>query len=163
MPLPEIAAALSSLTALKELGSAILGVRDENARAAMVYEFNQAILELQDKLYAARTEREELVSELQSVRRALEAARNWQIERDRYELVELPPSVFVYGLKASAAGLEPAHYVCKTCFEKGTKSVLDGDEQYGGRRQLTCNSCGTKLFIGIRTTHARVADHNPYA
>jgi hypothetical protein len=45
-------------------------------------------------------------------------------EKASYVLYELKPGCFCYKFKPDTSSIEPQHYLCQSCFDKGTKSVL---------------------------------------
>jgi len=73
---------------------------------------------------------------------------NWQIEAERYELVQLPPATYLYRVKESARGIEPPHYLCVHCYGKQEKSILQQTAQSCGQTHYTCFQCEKIFKVG---------------
>lgn len=156
MDITAITSAFGALKAAKDLGTALVELRDFNQLTAVVSELNRKILEAQEGLFLAQAKMLELQSEhLQ----ALEKLRNLEKraeDRARYALVELDGGAFTYRLKVAQEGKdgavvdpdEPVHHICQPCMDiRGHKSVLmKGTDTFA--ISLNCPSCGAKFRTG---------------
>jgi len=75
--------------------------------------------------------------------------KDWNIEATRYELVELPPAIFVYKLKESAQNTDPPHYICAHCYNHAVKSILQRHPQARpGQSVFLCLTCKAVFNAG---------------
>ncbi|MFI5020606.1 MAG: hypothetical protein ACHQRJ_02990 [Alphaproteobacteria bacterium] len=144
-----IAAAISSFSALKDIAQAMIGLRDAQAFQAKLIEFNSALIDAQTKVFSVNEERTTLIERVRALEQELVSIKAWEAEKQRYQLEELPPGVFVYALKPEMAAGEPSHRICQTCYQRGKKSLLQASEPTSGQQHLTCHECGTKLTTGF--------------
>jgi hypothetical protein len=103
---------------------------------------------LQEQILAAQEAQSKLVEHLRALEKEVADLKTWEAEKQRYQLQQLPPSVFVLTLKPEIAAGEPIHSICQTCYQRGKKSILHGDEHRNGIHHLTCHECGTRLQVG---------------
>jgi hypothetical protein len=160
-----IAGALGSLNTLKNLAQAMIGLRDAQAFQAKLIEFQSAVLDAQSSVFAANEERTALVEKVRELEADMARLKAWETEKQRYKLERLEPGIFVYSLKPEMAAGEPAHTICQTCYQRGSKSILHGSEPMNGLQELTCFECGTKLIAGrfqSRGPGRAISDYNPF-
>ena len=62
----------------------------------------------------------------------------WAVQKERYQLKELAPGVFVYALKPGMEGGEPPHQICQTCYQRGKRAILHADGQQ--KQLITCRA-----------------------
>lgn len=129
MDLSALTAISSSISAAKEIGTALLDIRDANKMATTVTELNQKIIEAQSALINLQPQFFSLFNELVDANKQLELLRSSLDERNKYKLFELSPGVFCYQLKISSdltiKDQDPVHYVCQPCLDNdGIKAVL---------------------------------------
>jgi hypothetical protein len=115
-----IAAAGAALQVIK---GAIAARDDAKAQAAL--------FEVQDRLLAISTTSLDLSDRNAALQALLHEAEREKRElkgrleeRGSYVLHEIRPGAFCYASKPAHEGLEPAHYLCQLCYDKGIKSVL---------------------------------------
>ncbi|WP_273792129.1 hypothetical protein [Brucella anthropi] len=131
------------------LKSAIDGTKKliETANSVKI---NNAVIEIQNKLLMAQSEVFSLVSRVSELEAEAMRMKNWEAEKERYDLQELPPGVFIYALKESVRGSEPAHNICANCYNKGVKSILHVTNSSGGIKHWKCYCCGFEADTGER-------------
>ena len=140
--------ALSSLKSegLQELRAELLG---------QVVDAHQAVLELQSTAMTLQTEAaacEKRVAELEEENRRF---RDWESERDRYELKELRQGAFAYVAKETGAqGDKPLPHLCAHCFQNAYRSILQLTEYEGRTPVLTCPRCKNRL-LGVTLPRPR--------
>lgn len=129
----------TSISILKDLGSALLNERDRQKAAAIYIEFTEKLIATQTELMQAQSaviaQQGEMAVLAQRLRH-LEAERT---EKQRYELAKLGSrrEFFVYRLRPAAElderADEPLHFLCQPCFDGGKKVVLvgNGDGYWG--------------------------------
>jgi hypothetical protein len=131
-----ISAAASSIGMAKDLGRALVGLRDFNEVAPAIAELNQKLLDAQESLFKLQAQvmslQQEHFETTEKLRKATEAI----TERKRYSLFALSDGIFVYRMNVTPVdgnvgdpiATEPTHYLCQRCFDQGTKVVLMKNE-----------------------------------
>lgn len=145
-----IAAALASFNTLKGIAQTIVGLRDAQALQAKVMEFNSAIIDAQTKIFLVNEERSTLIERIRDLEKEVARLEAWEAQKQRYEMRALcrGGAAFAYALKADAAGPEPFHCICATCYEQGKRSVLQFSRTVlvGANEQvLKCPVCETEV------------------
>lgn len=144
-----LGAALAAINNAKNIAQTMIALRDAAAFQEKMIEFQGAILEAQERAFAANDERSALIEKVSGLEAQVAKLEGWETETKRYHLESLPPGMFVYTLKPNMADGEPPHHICQTCYQRGKKSVLHSTERSsGGQYQLLCKECGTVLTVG---------------
>lgn len=139
----EISAAIAGLSALKDLGTALVNERDRQKAASIQIDFTNQLIEAQaqlTQLLGTVISQQGQIGTLEKRIRDMEAA---QAEKDRYVLAKVGTEreFFAYSLRPSAELLERQtevhHFVCQPCFEGGKKVVLVGN----GNGYWECPAC----------------------
>lgn len=146
--LSAIAGVFSSLQAVGDITKAMIGLRDAQAFQAKALELQGVVMDAQSAAFSANQERATLIEEVGKLKQQIVQMEAWEREKQRYQLQQLPPGVFVYALKPEMADGEPFHSICQACYQRGQKSILQADEESLGIHHLTCTTCGTKLTVG---------------
>lgn len=102
-----------------------------------------AIAEMQREVDASKREVDQAKQELVKLH-------NWDVERQRYALIQLSEGAFVFAIKESAKGLDPAHYICAHCHQSEKKSILQNARDGDGWTVWRCPACKTELFGNTR-------------
>jgi hypothetical protein len=140
-----VAEIYASISAFKTMFDMAKGLKDINDAAIR----NGAVIELQEQILSAQTAQAALIQQISELEKEVADLKTWEGEKERYELVELPPGVWIRRLKESAAKAgEPIHPICCTCYEQRKISPLHASEPSMGVHHLTCNGCGAKLDVG---------------
>ena len=137
----EFLAGLSLFKSMMDTAKGLKNISDATVR-------NSVAIELQEKILAAQEAQTALIERVGELEKEVASFETWDREKERYELTDLPPGVFVYAVKEEARGSEPPHYACANCFGKRQKSVINKSEPINGRTELHCPSCGWKGKIG---------------
>lgn len=154
MDFSSISTAAAAITAAKELGKAMIGLRDFNQVAATVSEINDKLLKAQESLFTHNSHLLELQDEYFKTREELRELKKTLTQRGRYSLFQISPGIFVYRYDVAPSRSdvldpftsEPEHYVCQACFDKGIKIVLQKGEFYG-LHHLECSNCNEKFAL----------------
>jgi hypothetical protein len=74
---------------------------------------------------------------------------NHRQARERYELHAIRPSpaAYVYKLRDEFARTEAPHYVCQTCYDKGTKAVLMEVRTASMGHRWRCPECKRDIVL----------------
>lgn len=150
MDIGSINAALSSLKALMDIGQAMRDLKADANIQAKVIELQNQILATQDYLYKAQSEQFDLRKKLSDSEAELTSLHARDAEMKRYGLVEPSAGVFVYVLKDEFRGEEPIHWLCPTCYDKKTKSILQCTFESDATKLYECQNCGGKIAVENR-------------
>jgi hypothetical protein len=111
---------------------------------------NAAVIELQEMILSAQQSQSTLIERVRELEKEMARMKNWETEKQRYDLKHISPStqVLAYALKADMAGSEPPHWICATCYEGGKKNILQPETRHPGRTYvMVCHSCKTVLCV----------------
>lgn len=113
---------------------------------------NGAIIELQEKILAAREAQSALLERVSELEKEMANFKTWEAEKQKYEMKVLTPGSIVYALKAQIQGAEPPHYICAHCYEEGKKSLLQrkranivAAEHFGAKDTYICPRCHSEV------------------
>jgi len=110
---------------------------------------DRAVLTLQREILDAQSQQSALIQRLGDLEKEVAGFHRWEAEKLRYQLEELPPGLFVYGIKDADRGSEPDHKLCANCYQKGIKSILQRSAPLRGETNWRCHSCGFKGTSGF--------------
>ena len=136
----EIASALSALSISKDIALGLFEIKDETKRNQKIIEFQSSLLDLQQKLLAANAEHEKLVNIKNQIESELMEYKNWEKEKEKYQLHELRTGLFVLSYKKINNDPTPDHWLCPYCFDKRKKNIITKTmESYPDHE---CHECG---------------------
>lgn len=147
LSMTEIAGAISSLKAAKDVAEAMIGLRDAAAFQEKRIELQSKILDAQSSMLAAQDERATLIERIRHLEQEVARLEAWDAEKQKYEFCEPYPGAFAFILKPDAQGTEPAHWLCAHCYDRGKKSRLQshgrGDPPY--IEIYKCSDCKNQI------------------
>jgi hypothetical protein len=130
---------------------------------------HSAILAAQRGAMTAQANEATLLEQVRELKKRVTDLEAWDAEKARYQLVALAPDVVAYAIKPHAAGVEPAHYICANCYQRGSKSHLQKAITGTHVDKYRCNECKEELTIpkgsrGPGATFGRTgsADFDPF-
>jgi Zn finger protein HypA/HybF involved in hydrogenase expression len=139
---------IAGLGIFKSLYDSAKALKDINDAAIR----NGAIIELQEKIVAAREAQATLLERIRELEKEVADFKTWDTEKQKYEMKVLSPEAIVYSLKTQIPGAEPAHYICANCYEDGKKSFLQrkpanriATEHFGEKDKLICPRCHSSV------------------
>jgi hypothetical protein len=147
--LSAISGALSSLKAANDIAQAMIGLRDAATFQGKLIEFQAKIIEANNSAFAAHDEGFALLSRIAQLEKQVDDVKSWENEKQRSELQELPPGVFVLSLKPAMANGEPQHRLCAKCYAEDKKSILQSAGKVHGEETLSCHGCGARMKVGL--------------
>jgi hypothetical protein len=137
----ELIAGLSIFKSLYDSAKALKDINDATIR-------NGAIIELQEKILAAREAQTALLERISELEKEVASFKTWEDEKKKYEMKVIGPGSIVYALKSHIHGAEEPHYICANCYEDGKKSPLQrnpanpiGAQHFGERDTYRCFRC----------------------
>lgn len=150
--LSAIAAALSSLNALKDIAQAMIGLRDAQALQGKVIEFNNAIIDAQTKIFLVNEERAALLERVSILEKEIADLEAWETTKNRYELKRTNGGGLVWSLKSEAQTSETPHQICTNCYKDRKRSILQpkgrsvAAQQMGEWQKLYCPACKSEIL-----------------
>ena len=148
----EISQLLSSIGAIKEIGTLLINERDSHKFAAIQIDLSNKVIEAQTKVsevLATIITKDGLIKSLTERNSDLEREK---LERARYELTKMSVSgdFFAYRLRAAGELSErkndPFHVICQPCLDvRKQKSILIFTEY-----NAQCVSCSSNIAIKKR-------------
>jgi len=125
----ELFAGLSAFKSMYDSAKALKDINDAAIR-------NGAVIELQEKILAARQAQTALLDRVGELEREVAGLKAWNAEKERYELREVSPDVLAYTPKKDKAQGEPFHMLCANCYQCGEKSILQATQELRMRRRV---------------------------
>jgi hypothetical protein len=148
MPAAEIAAAVTGIRSALDITKAMVGLRDAEAFRAKSIELQSVVLEALDKAIEARESYSAQTDRIRALETEVARLKEWDAEKQRYELKSIGAGAVAYILKPDARGTETPHWLCANCFAKGQKSFLQNTGRIERARLVVgCNSCGTAVPV----------------
>lgn len=140
----EIAAAVQSAKALKDLVVAAQSLSNHNELVAAVSEVNSKLIEATAVALASQEKQSQLQAHVNELEKKLAEVEDWKKIIDRYQLHEFPTGALAFALKKDRAEGEPLHYICANCADRHHISRLQPDP---GRNRLTCHPCNHSIYV----------------
>ena len=135
--------AFTSLQSASQLAKTLIGFRDTTMIDSKVIELRDHLIEAQGSTMQAQTQQSALIQEVRDLKQQIMDMEKWNEEKQRYQLVEPWPGCYVYALKESGKGADPAHWICEHCYQDGRKSILQNNQKRDGRIHhiIKCSHC----------------------
>lgn len=134
--------ALASIKSAADMAKTLVELRDITKVREITIDLQGQIAAAQSLAIAAQREQTAFIGEIDNLKKQIVKFENWESEKQRYHLQELPPGIFVYTLKQGMENGEPSHNICANCYNKGVKSLLHITSRNSGRTHWKCHSCG---------------------
>jgi len=142
-----ITGAFGGLKTAAELTQGLLALKTDAAVSAKVIELNGVISGVQQQLFTAQADYSTLSSRIRELEAEVANFKNWEEEKQRYQLHQLAPGTLVYRVKPTMQGSEPNHDLCPNCYEHGVKAILQYSGYEKGHKSFSCPRCKA-LFLG---------------
>ncbi|MEZ0170772.1 hypothetical protein [Microvirga sp. TS319] len=143
--LAEITAGLSSLKAATDI---VKGLNAANTLAAInevKLDLQERIFEAREALAAAQDAQTVALQRIRDLEQEVMQLKDWESEKQRYELKPIDRGSFAYMLKPGMESGEPPHWLCANCFSRRQKSFLQFKGQdttpRGGRGEYSTYAC----------------------
>lgn len=159
-----LAQGFQAIRSASDIAQTMIGLRDAAKLLEKTVELNRKIADAQAALFAAQQEQAALVKSVEQLEKENARFKAWDREKRRYQLLELPPGVWIRRLKETAAKAgEPIHSICDTCYGNDKKSLLHKGETNHGEFPLICYTCNTEFWIGTFNPPSRAINRRPRA
>jgi hypothetical protein len=144
-----VAAAFTSAKTAGDIAKSLITLRDEDLVRGRVMDLTGTLMDLQQQMMQGQLEQMALIKQVAELEDELKKVTTKQNVLDRYELLSVGPAKVVYALKAEFAALEPAHFCCTNCYDKGHRSVLKamGQGPHSESMKFSCPDCSYTFYI----------------
>ncbi len=144
-----IGEAIVGLGAFKTMLDMAKGLKDLNDAAVR----NAAVIDLQQTIIDAQAQQATLIERVRELEKEMARFETWETEKQRYRLTKFVPGAVAYVLKRSEARGEPGHAICASCYERRTKSILQGNgEMLLVKHAFVCPVCKAAIKTGGNDT-----------
>lgn len=151
----EFGVGLSAIKTALDIAKGMLDMKNEA-------EINSAVIDIQRQLLEANAAYSALTSRIRELEEESMRMKNWEGEKQRYQLTELPPGIFAYVIKPGMEGAEPVHHICANCYNKNVKSLLHNLGSSNGLTRWKCHECGFDEQSGKSTPLRRNRSHGSW-
>lgn len=143
-----VAEIFAGISGLKTVMDTLKGFKDISDAATR----NAVAVDLQEKILAAYQAQMALTEQVSDLEKEVAQSKNWDAEKQRYELKDIGQGCIAYALKAGVQPPEPEHYLCANCYAQAKKRFLQIEHRDVGRAEVyVCNDCGSELYaLGVR-------------
>ncbi|NWK80350.1 hypothetical protein [Aquitalea sp. LB_tupeE] len=142
-----IAGAFGTLKTASDIAQGLLALKTDTAVSTKALELNRVIADVQQQLFTAQTDYATVLRRVQDLEAQIVQFKDWQHEKQRYQLYELAPATLVYRVKPDMQNGEPVHDLCPNCYQDGIKSILQNNGYVKSHDSLTCPRCQTVLLL----------------
>ena len=127
----------------KELKTLSLG----EAASKKAAEVDAQIFAAYESALASQARQLELSKRNQELEKEVTSLKNWDVQKEDYELKAIENSAFVYSLKENAKSAEPVHWLCPPCYENSKKSILQRGTPFQRRYPWLCPVCKAEIRV----------------
>lgn len=145
MDIGSFVAAFQGLQSAKDIASGLISLKTAAEVSAKAVELNGIVADVQGKLFEAQAEQSTLLRQVDLLEKEVVKLKDWQHERQRYELHKLPAGGLAYRVKPAMQGSEPEHYLCANCYQDGVKSILQPAGFDSSTKILKCQRCNSVI------------------
>lgn len=152
MPFAEISAVAGGLkTAIDIIKNMKQTIDDVKTKEALSPLFD-TIIDLQTHILSINAEYQSVLEERDLIRQEIVNLKNWDNEKEKYELFEPNRGTFVYIEKNSQKSGQSKYYLCANCFENNSKkSLLQTKSVVGmGRFSHFCPFCKNEYHYVLK-------------
>lgn len=137
----EVFAGLSAFSSMFSIAKSMKDMNDANVR-------NNAVADLWEHIFTAQTRYAEAVEQIRELEAKLKAFEDWELQKTKYELVELHPGIRIYRTKASEVNGGSPIEACISCFGDRHLGILQHETWNPGRcKVLVCKDCGSVIYM----------------
>lgn len=144
----EISAGLQSLKAAKDILQGLNAASTQAAVNEVKLVLGEKLLEAREALSAAHDAHSAALERVGRLEEDLAKLKNWEREKERYQLQSIGNGALIYSLKPGMEGVEPPHRICAACYQRGQKSILQLELWQPLRAEvLVCHECGAVYYV----------------
>jgi hypothetical protein len=156
----ELTMGLQSLNAMTELLKVLNAASTQTQINEVKLGLQEGLLAAQRALFAAQEAQTADAAVIRDLEEQIVRLKDWEAERQRYQLTAIDRGAFAYMQKPGMDGGEPPHWLCTNCFEQGKRSLLQSrggsvrDGPHGIQTAWGCNACDGSVTVFFRRTPA---------
>jgi len=147
----EAIAGLSAIKTAFDIAKGLKEISDATIR-------NGAIIELQEKILTAQQAQSALIETVSNLEKEVTRLKNWEADKQRYQLAELAPGIVALSIKETMRNGEPFHRICADCAANGKKFYLQQHVRGTYYDEFRCKGCGAELPVNKGTPPGRHDD-----
>lgn len=138
-----VAEVFAGLSAIKTAFDIAKGLKDIDDVARR----NAAVIELQEKILTAQQTQSALVEKVGDLEKEVTRLKDWEADKQRYELTDIGSGVVALSVKAAMRNGEAFHRICADCAANGKKFYLQPHLTGPYYDQYKCAGCGFEIGI----------------
>jgi hypothetical protein len=155
----EVASLLASAKAAYDIAKSINAIKNEVDRNQAVSKILEVLIAVQSDALSMQEKHSLLTAKIQQLEKECDRLKDWEAEKERYELKEIAHGLFARIEKGLVGNLQSAHKFCATCFEQNSKAPLQQEKIRVGRRlSLTCHRCKSKVIFDSYLKHSDISE-----
>lgn len=141
MDIASIGAAVTSLRAAGDIAKGLISLKTMAEVQSKAIELNEKIIDAQHRIFEANSAQTALVERVRELEGQIADMKNWDAQKERYQLVTPYTGIPVYALKKAMSNGEAAHYLCANCFQNGKRAFLQHGMTKDGWVTIVCSAC----------------------
>lgn len=142
----DVAVGLQGLKASVDMLKALVHMRDGDIRLTATFDLKEKLVELLGKLEEALRTQTTLLQQIDALEAEVARLEARNADLANYELKEVATGAVAYMTKPAARGVQPAHWLCPTCYENGKKSLFQPVGPTGHGTMWRCMPCRSQFI-----------------
>ena len=130
-----------------ETAKALLDLKIETETMARINDLTIQLGDLSGKFIEAQQAHMACQERTMQLEKEVARMNAFEADKNRYAMQKVGENSYAYALKPEAAGEEPPHYICASCYADSYKSILQLSGRNYGTDALTCHRCKSSVFI----------------
>ncbi len=150
--------AFHALKTAGDLTKLIIEAHDASVMRQKAIELQPQIISAQKAALDAQSEQFTLLGRIRDLEKQVAELEAWDAEKGRYELIEVGDGALAYSIRDDARGVEPPHWICAACYQRGKKSILQITGNAPGDIRMmkwTCSACTSLIYVPKFVTPSR--------
>jgi len=155
-----ISAGLASLKLAFDVSKSMLDVHGAVQVQGKVFDLQREILSAQAAAMQAMEDKRTLLDRVRELEDQIARLKKWDADKAAYKLESVYPGAFAYISLGEGDAAEPPHWLCVSCFDRGSRSLLQARGRDVRNDRLTvfaCNACKSEIKV-----HYEVKPEKPY-
>jgi len=141
----EVYGGISAFKSLMDIAKGLKDIKDAPAR-------NSAIIELQEKIFAAHEAQSSLIQKVRTLEEELARLKKWEGDKKQYKLTGIGTGAVAYAPEPNTDLAKTPHWICAKCYDKGERSFLQnqGRTPKNDENIYKCGTCFLKV-VSLRS------------
>jgi hypothetical protein len=138
--------AISGLNTLAQTAKGFNDLKTMSEVQTKAIELQSVILSVQSGALAAQSEQSAMLQRISDLEKEIAKVKGWERIKERYELKELTPGLYVWASRSEDNAPEPPHWICVKCYEEGKRSIIQKREGHNADTFI-CFECRNEFII----------------